>query len=77
MPVRTPGADPKHFVFVWQTSRSVAEVARRLRMAPKAVYMRAARYREKGVELHAFPDGHQRVDVAALNAVVQAIRGRA
>lgn len=48
-------ADARKFVQVWQTSRSVAEVAAKTRTNKGACKVRAFRYRKKGVPLKWIP----------------------
>ncbi len=50
--VRVP---PKEFVRVWQTSKTVAEVAQRLRAKKGTCRVRAFRYRKMGVPLKVYP----------------------
>ena len=45
----------REFVRVWQTSNSVAEVAKQVQRTKNAVRVRAFRYREMGVPLKQFP----------------------
>lgn len=42
------------FIEAWQTSKSIAEVCRDLRLSYNTVYQRARVYRQKGVELQRF-----------------------
>lgn len=70
MPVRQ--ASPEDFVRAWQSSGSITEVARKLGMSVNAVWMRATRYRAKGVRL-AFEHvrDNRQLDVDALNRLAR------
>jgi hypothetical protein len=48
---------PVEFIAVWQTSTTLAEVASRLRMTKSQCWVRAWRYRRRGVPLKVFPPG--------------------
>ena len=49
------GVNAREFVGIWQSSSSVAEVAKQVQRTKNAVRMRAFRYREMGVPLKQFP----------------------
>jgi len=51
-PERVP---PQEFIEVWQSSNSVAEVAKKTGMLKKTVRVRACRYRKLGIRLKDFP----------------------
>jgi hypothetical protein len=52
----TPSVSAREFVRIWQTSATVAEVARKVGRSKNAVRVRAFRYRAwRGVPLKTFP----------------------
>jgi len=51
-PVR---ATPEEFIAAWQSSNSVAEVAKKIGSRKKTVRTRAYRYRQSGIPLKEFP----------------------
>lgn len=48
---KPPRPTAREFIEAWQTSDAVVKVARKLRMTPAQVRVRACRYRQKGVPL--------------------------
>jgi hypothetical protein len=48
-------ATPEEFIAAWQSSNSVAEVARKIGSRKQAVRTRAYRYRQLGISLKEFP----------------------
>lgn len=55
---RPPRPTAREFIEAWQTSDTVAKVARKLRMTADQVRVRVSRYRKNGVPLktYALPD---------------------
>ena len=66
---------PEEFVKLYQTAKTVTELAKRLGVGHPAVVMRAAMYRKKGVPLRKFPRNtkgrNQSIDYKALAAVAR------
>lgn len=66
--------DPRTFVLTWESSKSIAEVAERLAMPTKIVHSRASQYRRHGVKLKHHRPKRVRLDVAALNTLIEQCR---
>jgi len=68
---------PEEFVRVWQTCRTVDEVAKKLNLTKRACYQRAVAYRKKGVALKKYPVGrhgaHHDIDYASLASLARSL----
>tara|TARA_R110002020_G_scaffold15808_3_gene56435 strand:+ start:3340 stop:3585 length:246 start_codon:yes stop_codon:yes gene_type:complete len=68
---------PEEFVRVWQTCRTVGEVADKLNLTKRACYQRAVAYRKKGVPLKKYPKGrysaHHDIDYPALASLAKSL----
>jgi hypothetical protein len=53
-PERTPSVTARQFIETWQTSLSIAEVARKVHRSRGCVKVRAYRFRQRGVPLKEF-----------------------
>jgi hypothetical protein len=69
-------ASNEDFVRAWQTSRTAAEVARKLGVRRDTVVQRASRLRRKGVRLKRMWHGPLAFDLDALNKLADAIAAR-
>jgi hypothetical protein len=56
---RTSNVSPEQFIEAWQAGKSLAGVAKRLKLNIKTCSSRADYYRKKGVPLQKFPRGNK------------------
>jgi len=61
----------EEFVRIWQTSSSLAEIARLVGASSACASERAMNYRKRGIHLKKFNIGRAPLDVAALNEVIK------
>jgi hypothetical protein len=61
----------EQFVLAWQSAASFNEVLQKLDLPEKTIRSRAAYYRRKGVKLKKWRLGRKRLDVAALNKLIE------
>ena len=47
------------FVYRWNQARSIADVAKAARISVASAYVRASRYRSRGLDLKLFPRGRK------------------
>lgn len=71
MPAGEP-TDYKRFIEIWMSSHCTQEVAEQMGLSKSAVISLGTRLRKKGVRLPRFKQSRVKVDVAALNKVVDA-----
>ncbi len=68
--------NPEEFVKIWQASATMAEVAKRTKMARGAVSSRACVYRKKGVPLKRMGRNGPRIDWTSLAALAESLNGK-
>jgi len=70
-------ATPEQFLKTWQESKSVDEVAEKLKMKPSAVRSRVSMYRKLGVKPKKMPhaSGRSKLNIAALNQLCDEAKG--
>ena len=71
MPRKKYNCTAEQFVEVWQTSTNARQAAETLGMPLGILYARAAGYRSQGINLKKMPRKSRRLDVQALNRLVE------
>ena len=67
-------ATPGLFVTTWETSESIAEVAKKLNCSVEAVQQRARQLRSRKVKLKMMPKGVSKIVTEELNALIDNLR---
>lgn len=64
---------PEKFVEIWSKADSVDAVIKETKMPKNAVYSRVTSYRTKGIQLKVMKRPSRRMNIAALNEIVNTI----
>jgi excisionase family DNA binding protein len=61
----------KKFLDTWQQCHTITELSRKLKMPKAIIYARAAKYRKEGIQLKKMKADHRRLDIEALNRLIE------